>query len=121
MEELVQMLSLDASWPIDWYVCRADRHDVDAGVADTVGEELWRVPLSIGPLYPDENHWAKNHIDCDKEDAYLVAAAPKMLAVLREVMEEASNAGGGARVLPPHLFERIGLVVYEALEGPDAA
>lgn len=83
-------------WKIDWYECRADSEDVKAGTAKKVGDMLWRVPRSIGPISVGENHWAKLHLDVSEEDARLIAAAPELLSALQlictwhEVVEESS-------------------------------
>lgn len=83
---------------IDWYVCVADHKDVaharakplstDPDYRDLkrkgkhkeprnpnlkVGDEFWRVPLSIGPLGVDHNHWAGYHIDCTPAQAERIA------------------------------------------------
>jgi hypothetical protein len=63
-------------WPIEWYIC-----------TDDDGKELWRAAKSIGPLYPDHDHWARSHLGVDKEDAYVAAAAPDMLDELKQILE----------------------------------
>ena len=70
-------------WTIDWYECRADLKDVKAKTAKRVGEVLWRVPTSIGPVSSGENHWAGLHLDVSEDDARLIAAAPDLLEALR--------------------------------------
>jgi hypothetical protein len=77
---------MSANWKIDWYVCRADAADVIAKSAKRVGEELWRVPKSIGPLGVDHNHWAGDYIDCTPEEATLASAAPKLFAALEHMV-----------------------------------
>ena len=68
-------------WVIDWYVCRE------------AGEELWRVPKSIGPIYPDENHWARDHIGTSINDTnYLAAANPQTILAMIELLREMGEA-----------------------------
>lgn len=71
-------------WTIDWYECRADLADVKAKTTKHVGEILWQVPTRIGPVSPDENHWARLHLDVSDDDARLIAAAPELLEALFE-------------------------------------
>ena len=66
-------------WTIDWYKCRANHEDVKTKTAKQVGEILWQVPTRIGPVSPDENHWARLHLDVSDDDARLIAAAPELL------------------------------------------
>ena len=68
-------------WPIDWYNC-----------TDDDGKFLWRVARSIGPLYPDNNHWASDFIEGEESEILLAAAAPKLLKELEYWVEYANNA-----------------------------
>jgi len=64
-------------WEIDWYICRE------------AGEELWRVPISIGPIHPDENHWARDHIGTSIDDTnYIAAANPQTILAMIELLRE---------------------------------
>lgn len=80
-------------WDVSWFICRADAADVEyeAGrklrKGETrrnlkVGDELWRVAQSIGPISADHCHWAGWHLGASEEDVRLTAAAPVMLAAL---------------------------------------
>jgi hypothetical protein len=73
-------------WEIDWYICTADASDVKHaeknGKEMAIGDELWRVPVSIGPMTADHNHWAGWHLNADEDDARLIAAAPDLLDAL---------------------------------------
>jgi hypothetical protein len=75
-------------WEIDWYICTANASDVKHaeknGKEMTIGDELWRVPISIGPVTADHNHWAGWHLNADDDDARLIAAAPELLEALME-------------------------------------
>ena len=77
-------------WDIVWFICRMDEKDVlhaRAGGNETAkaGDEMWRVPLKIGPLSAEHCHWAGTHLDCRENDAHLIAAAPDLLEALREI------------------------------------
>lgn len=78
-------------WHIDWYVCTADTDDVkyakSKGRTIKVGDELWRVPRSIGPISTNHCHWAGQHLDVSEDEAYLAAAAP----VLQEAVHRAKG------------------------------
>jgi hypothetical protein len=76
----MEMKHTPGPWEIDWYICREG------------DEELWRVPRSIGPAMVDHNHWARDHINVDKADAYLIAAAPELLEALKGVLRVADRA-----------------------------
>lgn len=84
------MAHTPAPWPIDWYECRADSSDVDfaktEGRAIKVGDVLWRVPLSIGPITIDHNHWAGYHLDINEHTASLVSETPAMADILRDAV-----------------------------------
>ena len=80
---------------ITWYTCRANKSDVeydkslppDKRENIKVGDVLWRVPHSIGPINIDHSHWAGWHLDCEESDAILIAAAPDMLDTIQAVDE----------------------------------
>lgn len=81
------------AWNIEWFICRRDASDVayelSIGNPDAkVGDELWRVPKSIGPLEVSHDHWAGYHIDCEEKDARLAAAAPLMYEALQEMIAD---------------------------------
>lgn len=80
-------MTTPAPWKIEWYECRADRNDIKAGTAKKVGEILWKVPMSIGPISPDHNHWAGDHLSLEADDVYLVAAAPELLDMLEKCLK----------------------------------
>lgn len=87
------------TWEISWYTCRANAKDVawakSQGRTIKIGEALWKVPKSIGPLGIDHNHWAGDILDCSEEVALIAAEAPEMLKLLRKVSE----------VIPDHDWE----------------
>lgn len=77
-------------WEIDWYICRANAEDCRGQRKFKPGDELWRVPKSIGPISADENHWAGDHISIDPPDIkFLSTITPeetlKMLKLLSAV------------------------------------
>lgn len=75
-------------WEIDWYICRVDASDLKDPESPMVrrnlkvGDELWRVPKSIGPLWIDHCHWAGYHINCEPADAHLASAATDLREAL---------------------------------------
>ena len=74
-------------WKTDWFSCRADASDVAYARSKgrtklKVGDPLWRVPRSIGPISIDRNHWAGAHLDVSEADARLIAEAPAMAEAL---------------------------------------
>jgi hypothetical protein len=73
-------------WTIDWYICRDNKS----------GEELWRVPRSIGPAHVDHDHWAGAYINVDEADAHVMAAARDLLTALQFAVSrvELANAEG---------------------------
>jgi hypothetical protein len=75
-------------WKIKWFVCRADSDDVAYAKTEgrklKIGDELWRVPLSIGPIEINHSHWAGEHLTCEPEEARMAANAPIMLAICKE-------------------------------------
>lgn len=78
-------------WEIDWFICRMDRNDVAYAIKEgksnaKVGDELWRVPRSIGPIGIEHNHWAGWYLTVKPDDAYLIAAAPKLLHAANEAL-----------------------------------
>lgn len=74
-------------WKIDWFSFTADASDVayersEGRTKLKVGDPLWRVPRSIGPISIDRNHWAGDHLDVSEADARLIAEAPAMAEAL---------------------------------------
>lgn len=74
-------------WKTDWFSCTADASDVAYARSKgrtklKVGDPLWRVPRSIGPISIDRNHWAGGHLDVSEADARLIAEAPAMAEAL---------------------------------------
>jgi hypothetical protein len=90
-------------WEINWCICRADAHDVAAAkearqegkkiAVPNVGDEFWRVPLSIGPLSVEHDHWAHWHISGPVEDAVMASYAPVFEAIIKELLESAYIPG----------------------------
>ena len=79
-------------WVVNWFICRADADDVKAKTAKKIGEELWRVPWSIGPISCDENYWAGSHISCEQNDIdFILSANPETVAKLAEIAIAAKN------------------------------
>jgi hypothetical protein len=86
-------------WEIEWYICRADERDVqhaktrklkrgEARKDVQVGDELWRVPKSIGPIFPDHDHWSGSSLTCDVADAMFVITARSLLPLMADRIEE---------------------------------
>ena len=82
------------AWKIEWFTCRADADDVkyeatrklkrrEKRRALKVGDVLWRVATSIGPIAPDHCHWAGWHLGVDEDQARLIAATPELVEALR--------------------------------------
>ena len=74
-------------WETNWFSCRADASDVAYARSKgrtklKVGDLLWRMPRSIGPISIDRNHWAGGHLDVSEADARLIAEAPAMAEAL---------------------------------------
>ena len=83
-------------WEIHWYHCRMDASDVEHAKANgnlsaKVGDVLWRAPRSIGPCEIDHSHWGGNLLTVEDADAYLIAAAPELLAALKGVLLACSD------------------------------
>jgi hypothetical protein len=79
-------------WEIEKFVCYMDRSDAahwrENGKPNAkVGDELWWVARSIGPVCASNNHWAGDYLALSLEDARLIAAAPDLLVVLKEMVE----------------------------------
>jgi hypothetical protein len=75
-------------WETFWYVCKYDAEDVahakeKDGETHHVGEEMWRIPIRIGPCRIEHNHWAGNHLAIEDADAALIAASPDLLEALQ--------------------------------------
>lgn len=80
-------------WDIAWFTCRADPSDVRHNAEQLklpekkraegdppkpglkVGDALWRLPTSIGPIAADHNHWAGWHLSVSEAQADWVARA----------------------------------------------
>ena len=77
-------------WPIHWYACPASLEDVafakSEGRKIAVGDVLWRVPLSVGPISIGHNHWAGYHLDINEHTASLVSETPAMADILRDAV-----------------------------------
>jgi hypothetical protein len=78
-------------WEIEKFVCLMDRSDVahwrkNGKPNAQVGDELWWVARSIGPVSVSNNHWAGDYLDLSPEDICLIAAAPDLLEALKIVM-----------------------------------
>ena len=79
-------------WTIEWYICTADQSDVEYDKKQKkprglkVGDELWRKPVSIGPISADHDHWSGWSLSINEEEAYLVSAAPEMLEALKMIV-----------------------------------
>jgi hypothetical protein len=87
------------AWEIYWFCCKADASDVEyektrnLAKGETrkdlkIGDTLWRVPFSIGPIGIDENHWSGYHLTCSEEEAELVASIPVMVERLAQLERE---------------------------------
>lgn len=75
-------------WEIEKFICRMNRSDVqyarENGKPDAkVGDQLWWVARSIGPISVSNNHWAGDYLNLSPEDICLVAAAPELLEALK--------------------------------------
>ncbi len=71
---------------IDWYNCIADtKEEAEAGNCK-IGDTMWRVPKSIGPLTIDHNHWAGWYFDGLEEEDYEL-----ILAVLSSTKQGKKN------------------------------
>ena len=86
-------------WEIEKFICRMDRSDVahwrKNGKPDAkVGDELWWVARSIGPISVSNNHWAGEYLDVSPEDICLVAAAPDLLEALKLARRICNNLIG---------------------------
>ena len=102
-----------APYDIDWHVCRANGDDVaeskKTGKPLKLGDELWRIPRRIGPVYPDHNHWTGDCLSGEEEDFFLMAASPVLLHTLKEVLSRCSMSNG--------MREEIEAAVKMATEG----
>lgn len=76
-------------WPIDWYKCIANRQDEIDGASSGLreGDEMWRVARSIGPIYINRNHWSGEHLEGERHEITLAAAAPLLLHVIEELLK----------------------------------
>ncbi len=77
-------------WKIDWFSFTADASDVayersEGRTKLKVGDPLWRVPRSIGPINIDS-------LDVSEADARLIAEAPAMAELLMR-FDSALNCG----------------------------
>jgi hypothetical protein len=89
-------------WEVEKFVCRMDRSDVahwrENGKPNAkVGDELWWVARSIGPVRASNNHWAGDYLEISPEDAYLIAAAPDLLEALKRIKETGVYVGAIAQ------------------------
>jgi hypothetical protein len=57
-----------------------------------VGDELWWVARSIGPVSVSNNHWAGDYLDLSPEDICLISAAPDLLEALKSINYSISQA-----------------------------
>ena len=85
-------------WEIEKFIYRMNRSDVaywqNSKPDVKVGDELWWVARSIGPVSVSNNHWAGDYLDLSPEDICLVAAAPDLLEALQEIV--AATVDGGS-------------------------
>ena len=87
-------------WEIEKFVCRMDRSDVahwrENGKPNAkVGDELWWVARSIGPVSVSNNHWAGDYLELSPEDICLIAAAPDLLEALKNVIRGVPDTWDG--------------------------
>lgn len=79
------------SWEIEWYSCKALAADVahahSEGRKIEIGDELWRVPRSIGPITIGQNYWAGWFLEADEKDIHLAARAPDLLEALKDTLQ----------------------------------
>jgi hypothetical protein len=103
-------------WEIEWYICRADVKDVQhaktrklrrgEGRRDVqVGDELWRVPKSIGPIFPNHDHWSGSSLTCDVADAMFVITARSLLPLMADRIEELETENKRIRLEVQHANE----------------
>lgn len=103
----------DGPYEIDWYVCRADHDDAKADKKLKIGDELWRVPHSLGPVGIGHDHWSGWHLDVDQPTAEHIArldpqtvasliarleADERMLGVLAKWVIQTSTLGSLAKL-----------------------
>lgn len=81
---------MDGPWTIESYECRADPNDVKFAKSEgrklEVGDVLWSVPISTGPVVADHNHWAGTHLALNEEDTRRIARLPDLEAAFLEAV-----------------------------------
>jgi len=90
--------NLPNPWEIDWYICTANQFDVDYALKATktviqVGDELWRVPRSIGPVTIDHDHWAGWHLRVEPSVAEAIALLPTLAQLVKEMHSPTASFG----------------------------
>lgn len=120
-------------WEISWFVCRMDAQDVahaksNGNEAAVVGDEMWRLPKSIGPLRVEHDYWAKYHLGLTEEsDARLIADAPLLLAqrdallaaceaVVSEAVEAEYDEAPSIAEFPWDLMDQLRAAIAKAKE-----
>jgi hypothetical protein len=59
-----------------------------------VGDVLWRAPCSIGPCGSEHSHWGGDLLTVGEADARLIAAAPDLLEVVKQMQSALSRCFG---------------------------
>lgn len=95
---------MDKKIEIDWYICRADRRDVEhakkEGRTIKAGDELWRSCISIGDVTIEHGHLDGWHFDCTPEQA--------------EVMRQALEIYENTKMTPNDLVKKAGPICFNS-------